>query len=466
MNRAVLSVLLALSAAIRVPSHAQQPSEPAAASQPASRPWNQDGLFFGWSIARLRDFDADGIDELAIFDGSQPGGVFVVSADAKFRWYQTELVQPCGWAGVAAVSDADGDGADDWVAAISGRSERRSTVELRSGRSGAPIWAAEITVDARAFSVVAAELGDVDGDSVPDVLVGDPFGDQDSDRDGTLDFAQRPAAELVVAPGRVLALSGKTGAILWVALGRASGSGFGYAVGGGRDVSGDGVPDALVSRCDDSNAWRQPRGSALLLDGRDGSVLRELFDPHAPADAATSGFGTAVRWLDDINGDGVAEIAIGALHDASSAGWGRVYVFCGRTSTLLWAHKHFGEGFGSALWPAGDFDRDGAGDLLVGMPESSSGGAALLSACNRKRVRPLYGETSDWHFGTSGSSLGDVDHDGAADVAVARIAYGSLDQPGLVRFYSGANARRLGELDLSLARALAPKPAREPAMRR
>ena len=98
------------------------------------------------------------------------------------------------------------------------------SIELRAQ---APIRAFDGAQAGELFGRVIADAGDLDGDGAGDVLIGAPFG----------------GARL---GGRVVAISGASGAVLFEWTGESAGDLFGAAIAGGLDVSGDGIPDVVV----------------------------------------------------------------------------------------------------------------------------------------------------------------------------------------------------------------------------
>jgi hypothetical protein len=141
----------------------------------------------------------------------------------------------------------------------------------------------------------------------------------------------------------------------------------------------------------------------------------------------------------DTDGDGRVEVAIAAPR--AYGGAGRVYLYEGVTegSTLSLVTTRRGTGtmnFGQSLAHAGDVNRDGYADLLVGTLEGNRaslylGGQGALAAT----PTVLQGGDALARFGVGVAGVGDVNGDGFDDIAVAaRSADGA---PGLARVFHG-----------------------------
>ena len=84
---------------------------------------------------------------------------------------------------------------------------------------------------------------------------------------------------------------------------------FGRSVSGAGDVNGDGFADLIVGAAfDDNNGFTS--GSARVLSGFDGSVLYTF-----NGDNAGDLFGRSVSGAGDVNGDGFADLIVGAFGD-------------------------------------------------------------------------------------------------------------------------------------------------------
>ena len=168
--------------------------------------------------------------------------------------------------------------------------------------------------------------------------------------------------------------------------------------------------------------------------------------------AAECRFGFSVADAGDVDRDGVRDLIVGAFKDdtyGTDAGWAAVYSGATGATLHTWYGAHSGDEFGRCVAGAGDVDADGHADLLVGAALEDSNGieagaAYVLSGRTGVQVRALYGDAARDRFGVSLASLGDLDQDGAADFAVG--AY--RDDPngtdsGSVRVFSGRTGATL-----------------------
>jgi hypothetical protein len=255
-----------------------------------------------------------------------------------------------------------------------------------------------------------ASAGDVDGDGTNDIVVGH-YG--------------APGGSYA---GRVRVYSGATGAVLFTLEGGAPGDQFGASVDGAGDVNGDGFADIIVG-APNANPAGTDSGLAKVFAGPSGALLYTLTGA-----AALDHFGCSVSGAGDLNGDGHADVVIGAYGaDTNGTDSGSVKVYSGLTGAQMFVFNGTaaGDWFGFAVDGGGDLNNDGVPDIVIGAPASDMGGDYSGS------VRGISGATGAVLFtvagvgGTFGVSPGDlmgysvafaghVNNDAFADVVAGR----------------------------------------------
>ncbi|MGH3058554.1 MAG: FG-GAP-like repeat-containing protein [Gaiellaceae bacterium] len=267
------------------------------------------------------------------------------------------------------------------------------------------------------YGWAVSELGDVDGDSRTDLIVGEPF----------------------TGTGTTWVYSGRTGDLLY-RLDGASGDQQGYAIADAGDTDGDGVPDIV------SGAPGVGRGSVYLYSGATGRLLHR-FSRGRDGDF----FGAAVAGAGDVNRDGHADVLVGAtMSDGGGRDSGRAYLFSGRTYELIRKLDAGDEGdlFGSATDWTPDLNGDGRPELIVGAQNArptTGGKAYVFSSRNGRRLFAITPPASAVEFGSFFvAGVGDVNGDGTGDVYAADYADGSLG-PGTGRaaVHSGSDGTEL-----------------------
>ena len=167
------------------------------------------------------------------------------------------------------------------------------------------------------YGWVGADLGDLDGDGVPDYGITD-----------IIDSTGGPLA------GRAYVYSGADGSVLNTVEGVA-GELLGYSLASAGDVNADGVPDYVVGAPGFAAIVPTPPGRAIVYSGADHSVLHEF----AP-DTITR-MGTAVSGAGDVNGDGHADLIVGSQDAANGKNngeqAGRVTVYSGADGSVVWS---------------------------------------------------------------------------------------------------------------------------------
>ena len=152
-----------------------------------------------------------------------------------------------------------------------------------------------------------------------------------------------------------------------------------------------------------------------------------------PMDQSWNEFGTSVAGAGDFNGDGFADIVVGS----SRGSLDRVFVFLGSSTgpraTASWTLPKpttNGEEFGSRVAGAGDVNADGFSDVVVGDPWFNGAGQATLylGGTSGPSSAPAWTGTgaSMARFGESLAAAGDVNRDGRGDLLVGADGLGSV----------------------------------------
>ncbi|MFT7616404.1 MAG: hypothetical protein ACI97A_000025 [Planctomycetota bacterium] len=204
------------------------------------------------------------------------------------------------------------------------------------------------------------------------------------------------------------------------------GSAYGSAICNAGDFDGDGVNDLVVgSRGEDTGAT--DAGMIELISGADQSVLFSFMGTNA-----FDQFGYSVHCAGDLNGDGFADVIIGApFADPGNPNAGQIVVINGGDGgvTVQEGELYRVNGpeafalFGEKVRRIGDVNGDTIGDLLVSARGFNGGRGAvhLLSGADGAELRVIEGENVGDFFGASIASIPDLTGDGIDDILVGAI---------------------------------------------
>jgi len=284
--------------------------------------------------------------------------------------------------------------------------------------------------------------GDVDGDGFADLIVG----------------AQLANSNGLGASGSAFVFSGADGSQLFRFDGQASIDLLGRSVSGAGDVDGDGFDDLIVGAPQADPGGLSEAGSAFVFSGADGSQLFR-FDGQASGEF----LGNSVSGAGDVDGDGFADLIVGASR-ATTSGLtqaGSAFVFSGADGSQLFRFdgSAVNDLLGEVVSGAGDVDGDGFADLIVGARLADPGGlisagsAFVFSGADGSQLFRFDGSAVDDQLGGSVSGAGDVDGDGFPDLIVGAEGSdpGGLSVAGSAFVFSGADGSQLFRFDGSAA---------------
>jgi hypothetical protein len=278
-----------------------------------------DADFAQLAVVGLGDVNGDGRGDVAASGTAPPGApagtgrVFVYSGatGALLRNLSSPAQQVGGNFGgaIGAVPDITGDGRPEIVVGADGEKvgqfPKAGRVYIFNGATGALIRTLPtINPQFGGFGVSVAGVPDVNGDGKGDILVGAPF-----HYVGAKDNA-----------GRAYLFSGADGSTLKVLYpGKpVLGGFFGFAVAPAPDLTGDGKADLAIS------APGMER--VFVYSGANGAFVKTL---ASPGNGNKTGFGVALAGIADVSGNGRGEVLIGSPAENSPGGdlAGRAFLF-------------------------------------------------------------------------------------------------------------------------------------------
>jgi FG-GAP repeat protein/VCBS repeat protein len=394
---------------------------------------------FASSMAVVGDLDGDGVADYLIGAYDQPvesndhqGRAFVFSGREGKLLRTIEDPAPMAFAAfgfsVAAAGDVNKDGTPDLLIGAFGQ-DGGGKVFIFSGKEGTllrTLQAPQRQVGA-GFGWAVASLGDLTGDGVPEVVVGA--------------FAQD-------GDGKAYVFEGQQGKLLYTLAPppTAGNSAFGWSVARGGDLNHDGIPEIVVGAPYTTLGKVSVQGRVYVFSGKDGALLYTLEDPQPLAGEV---FGWRVTSVGDLNKDGVPELLIGAPYKdvGENVAQGQALVFNGADGKLLFALNnpvpHPYAGFGYTVVESPDVNGDGAAELLIGAPFQTvdqyhvQGEVFLFNGQDGRHLTtfddpyPHQGAT----FGYSIASPGDINGDQIPEFAIGASGQIIMDKVAVGRVF-------------------------------
>lgn len=380
----------------------------------------------GWSLKPAGDVNGDGIvdiiagdpedstsiGEAKVFSGANGSELYSFNGQSGNDLF--------GWS-VNGGRDVNNDGYDDIIVGAyqnDAVATDSGNVKVYSGFDGSQLISINGDSADTYFGYSVALIEDLNGDSKDELLCG--------------------AIQDTVRPGTVYIRSGADGTAINSVTGEFAGEDFATSVEEIGDVNDDGISDFIVGTVG-GNAHGALTGRATIFSGADRS---ELF--NFDGENGNDRFGTSVSGAGDVNADGTPDVIVGAIfEDTNGSNAGAAYVYSGSNGSLLYTFygDSANDNFGYSVSGAGDIDKDGYADLIVGAhfddnSASDAGSARIFSGRDGSAIVTINGQGAGDRFGFSVSGLGDVTNDGYPEIMVGAPEEDLNGKRGVVRVYS------------------------------
>ncbi|HRI84702.1 MAG TPA: FG-GAP-like repeat-containing protein [Ignavibacteria bacterium] len=399
---------------------------------------------FGYSVSSAGDVNGDGFSDVIVSGHAYStnrgrayiyyGGLMMDNIPDKIL----EGVVAGGFFGfsLTGTGDVNGDGFSDVLVGAYAVSSSTGNAYLFYGGTNMDT-VADVTFSGETtnsfFGQSTSDAGDVNGDGYSDLLIAAP--NYSTVRGRAYIYYGGPVTDNIADVVF-------TGELTGIQFGRVSGVG---------DINGDGFSDILIG----AQGYQSLKGRAYLFYG--GTAMNNVADMIMTGEATSNSFGWAVGGGGDINGDGYKDFIVGAFGNNSNRGKIYIYKnsLTGNDIPDVITYGEFVQNLlGASLSDAGDLNGDGFDDYIVGAPsygDFARGRAYIhFGSVNPDTIPDLIinGFDDNSWFGTAVSGIGDVNADGYDDIAIGAPEYNS-QQGRVYIYYGGATMDTVHDLRMS-----------------
>jgi hypothetical protein len=309
------------------------------------------------------------------------------------------------------VTDLDGDGLDDVMVRIRNYNAADDTESVTEralkGTDGTILWSQ--TLRETEVSLWLYLVGDLDDDDLEDVLIEE--------------WSYNESANLTT--GHILTKKGLDGTLLWNQSVNATGyDNCAICYGEIANLDGDNITDVLISEYSYSESEDMSTSKLVAKNGLDGTHLWEQA-VQAPGRATCIKF---VRWITDLNGDGLDDIILfeQLVNESANSESSKMIAKRGFDGTHLWEQSV--NGTESDIWMLGvDLDGNDLTDVILrgwSYSESTESESSTVIA------RRGFDGTQLWEQSVNGTEsdiwtdfAGDLDGDNLTDVIISEWSY-------------------------------------------